>query len=196
MLIPLSGTPVTVGRRSDNDVVIDESTVSRRHALVMETPTGFVARDLSTTNGTFVNRDNIGLGERPLKHGDEIRLGGSQVKLIFREEGSNTVTIKAQSSATGPIGIADVEPSVAARRDLEKTIVGKDAELLALLRARKGSVVSMEDIQRRVWPEVPGGRAVHVIIDDSIQRLRAHIEDDPRNPRRLLTVGEVGFLLV
>ena len=196
MLIPLSGAPITVGRRSDNDVVIDESTVSRRHALVMETPTGFVVRDLSTTNGTFVNRDNIGLGEHVLKHGDEIRLAGSQVKLIFRQEGPSTVTMKAQSPATGRIGIAAAEPAAAARRDLEDTIVGKDAELLALLRVKKGSVVSIEDIQRQVWPEVTGAKAVHVIIEDSIERLRAHIEDDPRNPRQLLSVGEVGFLLV
>ena len=104
--------------------------------------------------------------------------------------------MRAQSPATGRIGIAAGESSATAQKDLEKTILGKDPELLALLRVRKGSVVSMEDIQRQVWPEVTGAKAVHVIIDDSIERLRAHIEDDPRNPRQLLTVGEVGFLLV
>jgi putative peptide zinc metalloprotease protein len=50
MLIPLTGNPITLGRRSDNDIVVDETTVSRRHALVMDTPAGFVVRDLSTTN--------------------------------------------------------------------------------------------------------------------------------------------------
>ena len=77
MLIPLTGNPITLGRRSDNDIVVDETTVSRRHALVMDTHAGFVVRDLSTTNGTFVNRDKIGLGERLFVHGDEIRLAGS-----------------------------------------------------------------------------------------------------------------------
>jgi putative peptide zinc metalloprotease protein len=78
--VPLAGKPVTLGRRSDNDLVVDEGTVSRRHALIMETPSGFVVRDLSTTNGTYVNTDNIGVGERVLTHGGEIRLAGSKVR--------------------------------------------------------------------------------------------------------------------
>jgi pSer/pThr/pTyr-binding forkhead associated (FHA) protein len=195
-MIPLPGGPVTLGRRSDNDVVVDESTVSRRHALIMGTPAGFIVRDLSTTNGTFVNRDNIGLGERPLQHGDEIRLAGSKIRIIFRQDGPRTVTMEAASRPSGETGLRDDEPLGRARQDLEEPIVGKDAEVLALLKARIGTVVPRDDIQRQVWPQVPSGAAIHAVFDDSIERLRAHIEDDPRDPRRLLTVGEVGFLLV
>lgn len=69
IIIPLSGRPITMGRRSDNDVVVDETTVSRRHALILEGPDGFLLRDLSTTNGTYVNRDRIGHGEHRLHQG-------------------------------------------------------------------------------------------------------------------------------
>ena len=67
--IPLSGRPVTMGRRADNDVLVDHTTVSRRHALVMETPGGFVLRDLNSTNGTFVNNSKVGMGDRGRCHG-------------------------------------------------------------------------------------------------------------------------------
>ena len=43
--LTLTGRPITFGR-PDNDDVVDETTVSRRHAIIMETPTGFVLRDL------------------------------------------------------------------------------------------------------------------------------------------------------
>ena len=61
MTIELAGRPVTLGRRGDNDVMVEEDTVSRRHALIMETPAGYVLRDLNSTNGTFVNRSKLGL---------------------------------------------------------------------------------------------------------------------------------------
>jgi pSer/pThr/pTyr-binding forkhead associated (FHA) protein len=196
MSVPLSGSPVTLGRRSDNDLVVDEGTVSRRHALIMETPDGFVVRDLSTTNGTYVNTDNIGLGEKALSHGDEIRLAGSKVRFIFREEGPGTVTMAGDPPPTGAISLEQPVDEDKPRDQLDKALVGKDAELLALLKASEASVVSRDDIQRRVWPELPEGNIANMVIDQSIERLRAHVEDDPRQPVKLVAVGEFGFLLV
>ena len=57
--IPVPDRPLTVGRRTDNDVVVDEASVSRRHAMVFNSPSGVVVRDLDTTNGTFVNGSSI-----------------------------------------------------------------------------------------------------------------------------------------
>ena len=108
--IPLSRRPITLGRRSDNDVVIDETTVSRRHGLIMESPDGFVVRDLNATNGTFVNQQKIGRQETPLKHGDTIRLAGSEVTLIFHQEGAATVTLDRGPAATGPIMLDSFRP--------------------------------------------------------------------------------------
>ena len=82
-----------MGRRSDNDIVVDETTVSRRHSLIMETPDGYVVRDLNTTNGTFVNQNWLDQSERILHHGDQIRLGGSEVTIMFRQEGPRTMTM-------------------------------------------------------------------------------------------------------
>ena len=43
VIIKLTGRPITLGRRQDNDVVIDETTVSRQHSLILDTPGGFAS---------------------------------------------------------------------------------------------------------------------------------------------------------
>jgi pSer/pThr/pTyr-binding forkhead associated (FHA) protein len=53
-------TPVTIGRRDDNDVVIDNMAVSGHHAVIEEeAPNFFVLVDLESLNGTFVNDAKI-----------------------------------------------------------------------------------------------------------------------------------------
>ena len=57
-------------------------------------------------------------------------------------------------------------------------------------------MVSRPEIIRHVWPELSGSSQVDYVIDQSIERLRTRIEYDPLNPVHLLTVGELGFLLL
>ena len=66
VIIKLTGRPTTLGRRQDNDALIDETTVSRQHSFILDTPGGFVLRDLNTTNGTFINKNRISQNERLL----------------------------------------------------------------------------------------------------------------------------------
>lgn len=53
-------TPVTIGRREDNNVVIDNQAVSGHHARIeMEEPNFFVLEDLDSLNGTFLNEQKV-----------------------------------------------------------------------------------------------------------------------------------------
>lgn len=53
-------TPVTIGRREDNNVVIDNQAVSGHHARIeLEDPNFFVLEDLDSLNGTFLNEQKI-----------------------------------------------------------------------------------------------------------------------------------------
>jgi len=89
---------VTVGRDSDNDIVLDEVTVSRCHALLLTRPADVLLMDLGSTNGTFVNDIQAPPDESVrLADGDVITLG--QVVLRYhappsaewRDEGSRSV---------------------------------------------------------------------------------------------------------
>ena len=195
--ITLAGRPITLGRRPDNDVVVNEGTVSRRHALVMETPEGFVVRDLSSTNGTFVNRSKIGSKEHILKHGDSIRLAGSDIRLVFRQEGVSTLKLRVEAPRTGVIDVSD-RASSAGTEDTDGATrpEGKELDLLRFLESKEGAPVSREEIARSVWPELPIGSATNQEMDRTVERLRAQIEDDATAPDRLITVGEYGYLLI
>lgn len=66
--------PVTsLGRLSDNDVVVDDSGASRQHARIRNADGEFVVSDLGSTNGTLVNDEPI--TERTLADGDRITIG-------------------------------------------------------------------------------------------------------------------------
>ena len=76
---------VCVGRAANNDLVItDDLSVSRNHVLLERVGNGWFVRDLNTTNGTDVNGERV-MGERPLRHGDEIIVG--RTRLVFHGRG-------------------------------------------------------------------------------------------------------------
>lgn len=57
-----------------------ESTISRRHAEIERRGSTILVRDLSSTNGTFINGDRLS-GEREVKVGDQIQFGAVQLRL-------------------------------------------------------------------------------------------------------------------
>ena len=78
---PLTGSPIALGRQADNQVVLDDSHVSRHHARLVRRPSGFEIEDLGSGNGTWVNGRRISQ-PTPLKPGDVIGLS-PQVTLVY-----------------------------------------------------------------------------------------------------------------
>ena len=70
----------------------------------------------------------------------------------------------------------------------------KEFGILRLLAARRGEVVKRDELLDEVWgyDQYPTTRTV----DNHIALLRGKLEEDPSNPRRLLTVYGVGYRLV
>lgn len=56
---PLRGTATRIGRLSDNDIVVDDDTVSRHHAVIIDTGNSFVITDLRSANGVDVGTQRI-----------------------------------------------------------------------------------------------------------------------------------------
>ena len=89
--IPMQGPATTLRRHSDNDVLIPGGGVSRRHAEILQSDSGYLLRDLGSTNGTFVNLEQVPERGRLLEDGDRIRLGSSDVTLLFLAPGARTL---------------------------------------------------------------------------------------------------------
>ena len=65
---------IAIGNHPSNDIVLDDTTVSRRHATITRVATGLELADLGSTNGTFINGRRL-LNPTALKPGDEIKFG-------------------------------------------------------------------------------------------------------------------------
>ena len=67
-----------IGRHLENDIVLNDTNVSRRHAEFVCAAGEVVVRDMGSTNGTKVNGVVVN-GEQLLQHGDVINFGSAQV---------------------------------------------------------------------------------------------------------------------
>ena len=74
-----------IGRDLRLDIRPHDPEISRHHAVVTFTGTGFVAEDLGSTNGTFVNEEKL-VGKRAMKHGDVLRTGASSMRFEYENQ--------------------------------------------------------------------------------------------------------------
>jgi len=108
--IDLTEDSFAIGRKSDNDLSIDDHTVSSRHAKIVRVQSVYFIEDLKSTNGTAVNGKPV---ERAQLHdADVITIG--QHRLIF------------QDTAPSPVA------STPAPSDLDQTIVMSGKPLFAV----------------------------------------------------------------
>jgi pSer/pThr/pTyr-binding forkhead associated (FHA) protein len=73
----------TIGRSPDNDIFLDDVTVSRKHAVLLQSEGEFRIEDLGSLNGTFVNRKRIDAPAR-LQSGDEVQIGKYRLSFISK----------------------------------------------------------------------------------------------------------------
>lgn len=73
---PLTQVPVTLGRHTDNTIVLSDPQASRHHASISWQAGTYVVQDLGSANGTYVNERRIA-APQPLRHGYVLRVGNT-----------------------------------------------------------------------------------------------------------------------
>jgi hypothetical protein len=77
-----AGERTRIGRSPDCEIFLDDVTVSRNHAILVERDGTFSVEDQGSLNGTFVNRRRIDNAE--LQNGDELQIGKYRLTFVER----------------------------------------------------------------------------------------------------------------
>ncbi len=81
---------LSIGRDPTNEVHLDHPAVSRHHAQITRSDSGYTIEDLGSGNGTFANGERLAAHEpRPLERGDVVRIG--PVRFTLEMEGIQQV---------------------------------------------------------------------------------------------------------
>ncbi|GIW71493.1 MAG: hypothetical protein KatS3mg102_1035 [Planctomycetota bacterium] len=72
---------ITIGRHPDNQIVLYDASVSKRHARVVRDGIGYFVEDLGSRNGTEVEGERV-RGRRRLRSGERIRIGAFQLRFL------------------------------------------------------------------------------------------------------------------
>jgi len=80
LMLPTEGS-VVLGRSHDCGCVMGDPTVSRRHARLTHTESGWTLRDLASSNGTYLNGVRI-TETAPVHPGDQVWLGSVRLRLV------------------------------------------------------------------------------------------------------------------
>lgn len=79
----LDSKQTKIGRDTNNDIHLDDITVSRSHAMISKVD-GYSIKDLGSLNGTYLNA--ISVKESSIKAGDEIQIGKYHLTLFVGEK--------------------------------------------------------------------------------------------------------------
>jgi FHA domain/zinc-ribbon domain len=75
------GERTTIGRSPDCDIFLDDVTVSRKHAVLVQDDGRFTIEDQGSLNGTYVNKRRI--ESSPLSDGDELQIGKYRLTFLI-----------------------------------------------------------------------------------------------------------------
>lgn len=82
---PVKGVATRIGRRSDNDITLNDPRVSRHHAVIIDTGTSFILIDARSANGVELDHKRI-RGSAPLVDGCHVRIGESDFRFEIKSQ--------------------------------------------------------------------------------------------------------------
>jgi len=133
--IPITKGDMTVGRKPDNDIVIDNPTVSGHHCKITQVGDTFFVEDLNSSNGVFLNAKKI--MKSGLKHNDVIGIAKHALKFVDEREKEATIPPTVVSAPA-----ADATMMISPQKQQELATAATSAALKkpAVVRVIKGVV--------------------------------------------------------
>lgn len=182
----LEKTPIKIGRKSTNDIVLDSLAVSGEHAAITKVGERFYVEDLGSTNGVLVNGEAV--TRCKLKNQDLVDFGRYHLRFLQDEvfEATQPTDFKVTSTPTrlgGHTVMPDLKTLIAEKHEqnahvpmaakaAEKNVI-KDAKLIILNGANTGKLLTLNKTLTTLG--TPGVQ-VSVITKRSQGYFLAHIE--------------------
>ncbi|MFN0078993.1 MAG: FHA domain-containing protein [Prosthecobacter sp.] len=136
---------ITLGRGEDNDVVVDDDRVSKRHAELVRNADGSIqVFDANSTAGTYVNGERV--RSHTIRHGDRLAFGPLTAVLDLDEPTTNGKPVKA-----GKIGTRKKDRT--AKKDTGKTALPPE-EMQARLNSLQQEAAQFDAEKTRLQAEV------------------------------------------
>ena len=116
----LGNRPTMLGRVAGKDkdhldyIVIPQTTIGRRHALIEYKDFAYWIIDQGSINGTFVN-DQLVTSETRLKHGDKVRLHRYEFEFLMPDDADAGMTVISNTVLAGQPGVSAEEDVTVAR---------------------------------------------------------------------------------
>jgi len=100
---PVSDKIINIGRSRDNDIILNDSRISRVHAQITTSNNEIYVRDMHSRNGTFVDLKQIDFA--PLKNGTEITIARFKLKFVefdeHKKENENIIQYPLSETKSG-----------------------------------------------------------------------------------------------
>ena len=134
--LPMEKNEIAIGRKPENDLVVDNPSVSGRHCRVVLEGDNYFIEDLNSTNGTFLRDQKI--TRSPLHDGDVIAIAKHTVEFVNEEEALvRSMTPPAKEAVSSDATVVMAAPPSAPKAGSERighlrVLVGDSAQPHAL----------------------------------------------------------------
>jgi putative peptide zinc metalloprotease protein len=172
--VSLTKPVTTIGRNPDNDVVLDDASVSRYHARVVRTEHGFTVEDLGSLNDTTVDGRSAAAAALAVRDGSLVTVGDVEVSFVqprTTEIGSKTELRGTEHTMLGSIDADEVptatEPlTVRPRRRSGWALkqVPGPTKTWVLRNTRTGRYLELDERDVFLWNQIDGDAAVRDLL--------------------------------
>jgi len=135
--LELAKETMTIGRKSDNDIHLDNLAVSGHHAKILTVLNDSFIEDMNSTNGTYLNGSLI--NKKPLSHNDVIKVGKHEIRYLNEDAQSSGDFEKTMIINPDSDGMQETEGSAAIDQSVNKIaaeIASSDAGAISQKQAK------------------------------------------------------------